>query len=617
MVQNNKVLTVSYGTFSCTLEGFDDSFETMKSIAEYFRDLAADDRYFGSEPPQPDAEMLTRIAQRDIARRVEASQSESGLLLRATDEATTQPAAEVPSPTPQPTPQPAPVQAEPAPVAHTPPAPSTPDLTVVEQSTPQTAAAFFDQAQTVETPPAATAPASDSIAAKLQRIRAVVSHSNENRGQFSDEEDSGDLTAAEAPVDAITAAFEAGSLNPADIEEEAVEVVSAEPLVLEDEVKSESDERSEAEEDTAEDIILSEETEEETLEVSEDEIEIEETEIEVEKETLEAPEEDTEALDEAEEASEEPVESTLYPAYDEETEEEAEEVSNILFEEDEQAEEEVAQEETAASLMADSDDDHEVFEAGILTADDEQNILNEIADVEAEFAAKAEKAEKVEAVDVGFDNDVSRLMDKADEQMEDPSTSDKRETYSQLRAAVAVTEAERKGKDESDEMEGGTYRTDLASVVSPRRPEIQVTSLRPESDRAAPLKLVAEQRVDSDDADKGPIMPRRVSSTSDDNAEAQDSGFALFAQEQGAQSLPDLLEAAASYLSFIEGQEQFSRPQLMNKVRALKQDDFNREESLRSFGQLLRDGKIEKAGGGRFAASNHIGFRPDDEREAG
>lgn len=169
----------------------------------------------------------------------------------------------------------------------------------------------------------------------------------------------------------------------------------------------------------------------------------------------------------------------------------------------------------------------------------------------------------------------------------------------------------------TDEEEEGAFRSDLASVVKPRRPEARNEGTkRPGGDRPAPLKLVAEQRVDVDASPKGPVTPRRVAAL-DDATGAEDAGnFADYAAEMGAHDLPSLLEAAASYLSFVEGRDQFSRPQLMTKVRQVEQGDFSREDGLRSFGQLLRAGKIEKIRGGRFAVTGDIGYRPD-QREAG
>ena len=84
----------------------------------------------------------------------------------------------------------------------------------------------------------------------------------------------------------------------------------------------------------------------------------------------------------------------------------------------------------------------------------------------------------------------------------------------------------------------------------------------------------------------------------------------------GALELPDILEAAASYLTFVEGRERFSRPMILRMAGAMGEDRFSREDKLRGFGQLLRENKIEKLPGGRFTASQEIGFRPED-RAAG
>ncbi|MEM0950399.1 MAG: hypothetical protein AAGK37_23620, partial [Pseudomonadota bacterium] len=214
-----------------------------------------------------------------------------------------------------------------------------------------------------------------------------------------------------------------------------------------------------------------------------------------------------------------------------------------------------------------------------------------------------------------------RIFDEADYQMGDRESNMRRTAIQHLRAAVAATRAEKKaGVDVEETPDDTPYRTDLASVVKPRRPNaaspIAPRSQRPSEHRAAPLKLVAEQRVDLDLA---PVLPRRVATAdltpmaSEDNSSA---GFTEFAEERGATELSELLEAAAAYMSDVEGREEFSRPMLMSKLKEVQNEQYSREDGLRSFGKLLRTGKLRKLKGGRFSVTDETDYR-DDARSAG
>ena len=754
MINNNKILTVSYGTFSCTLEGFDDSFGTMKAIAEYFRDLSADDRYFGAEPVQPDAQMLARIAQREISRHVEAREDEGRIVLSA-QEATPKPAtplaadtaenvaedviedvaeavaeavvAKAPSEdapdipaalqgtdtvtTEEITTPKAPLKAADKVVAQdnvaveaipdVPQKEVTADQPDIVPSLPDAdVEAFFADSATSKADDIAefedagedddivTIPAeqaqerakANSIADKLKRIRAVVSQ----QGDTADAPDySEDQHADGAAVQPQTTEAHTVDLVDADVvdalQEPEVDALdeTAEADVLADTLRDledalDADDVVEAQEPLDEDLeseedniaaILSRLEDENKIETSEDssKIVLVESASDLEDDDLDhdilaamdsivaAPDEDDlddlsdENLFDGEEAApledlatqeQEPVvapvrtrvlkvkRATLEAAiqagkleeYDDEAK--APVAKSSLSDE---AEEELARE--LAELEADMNAG-ETQQAIVEDFDDVEEVHSEQAEAPAPTKVSAPLAQRAD-IRGNAEQDLSRLMDETNSQMGEPEGATRRDAFAHLRAAVAAKKADEAvggelGKEDSDE----AYRDDLANVVRPRRTIAGQTARtkRPTEQRPAPLKLVAEQRIDvAETASAAPVRPRRVAAvvpTPTPSAGSPAASFSDFAADVGADALPDLLEAAAAYLSFVEGLEEFSRPQLMTKVREVEQENFTREESLRSFGKLLREGKIQKLKGGRFQASDQIGFK-QDARAAG
>jgi hypothetical protein len=213
---------------------------------------------------------------------------------------------------------------------------------------------------------------------------------------------------------------------------------------------------------------------------------------------------------------------------------------------------------------------------------------------------------------------MSRILTETDAHLNEPEASRRREAIAHLKAAVAATEAARQlGEDGRDADEDGEnmFRDDLDQVVRPRRTTRPLT--RSERPRPAPLKLVASQRVDAPEttarADGRLVLPRRVEAGAvlPDAAEAAvQERFARFASDMGTAGLTDMIEAAAAHAIFNEGGQDVSRPQLMRMVQGIVPGDFSREDGLRAFGTLLRQGRLEKVSNGRFRVSPQTRYNP-------
>lgn len=703
MVNSSKVLTVSYGTFSCTLEGFDDSFDTMKAIAEYFRDLAADDRYFGAEPPTPDADMLARIAEREVSRRVEAHRDGDKFVLRTTAplaqietesdvdaatlateaEAQAKAAAEleqtrlaeaaaqearaeeerVAKEAQERTQARAARRARLAEAAQKADAErlvqaeaerveAERDAAAERQALAQRQAEAQAQAEAERKEKAAKEAAMlaeqskhdqeepDSVAAKLARIRAVVGQpvSTPATPTYSEDEHADDIMQGQPGDTDLEDILDLDETSDEEIEEEVI--VAATPKVDANDAISNVMSKLNANVPSADlpdfDADLDDALDAEPYE----------------NERADAPSALLSDVSEVE-TPKAPIRARVIKMKREEFE--AAIASGDIEEELDDAQD------TLESEQAQTD---APVQDSSLSRDDEDELARELAAVEAELATHAEPvaqdvlpephdtaelAAEIETPSAQTSNvnargaddlvaepdiEMDRLMNQASSELDEPDGKKRRNALGHLRAAVASARADKHaGPQVKNVDETQTYRDDLQSAVQPRRPVRRLTAGENASSAARPpLKLVEEKRVDTpqaapvampeaaQSAPVQPVRPRRIRAGETPTPSAQDISsevapdggtFNEFAEELGATELPDLLEAAAAYLAYVEGRDQFSRPQLMTKVRMVQEENFSREDGLRSFGQLLRQGKIEKIAGGRFTVSDRISFKPD------
>ena len=665
MVGPNKILTVSYGTFSCTLEGFDDSFNAMKAIAEYFRDLAADDRYFGAEPPVPDAEMLARIAEREIERRVIGRIEGNDVKLSAS------PSSPAPAPAAQPNIS-GPQNAAMVPNTATASAQSQTDSGVASaaEKLKRIRSAVQSSAATKSEAMRSAAPTTYAMAPNPSEF-IEDQHADAERSidtafadlHTSDDAPSTDNAAPVTPVEAPTETETDLAADDFDIDsfistvenDEANDAVAPAPKVeaatnpvarvikvkkvdleraldsgeLEELFDDESDEREENEVQRGSKVEAASPADDS----AQDDDDLMDDPLDAEDET------DVETTDTA---TDNPLimlttPSSLSPEDEADlqaelaaalaAEKEAQDVTEATTPESKPETEARAKDPRVSNLATNTPD-----EAATAEKDDAADALAAMlaeAEVDARKDAAAQTREDAPI-------DMERLMQQADRELATAETGRKQNAIAHLKAAVASKAAdlaagfENGNADQTDE-----YRADLADAVRPAP--------------AAPLKLVAEQRVDIPQAPEPamqdedttlpvrPVRPRRVvrgakpaaqqnSAASPQTAPPkapisptttipafQAESFSEFAAQMGAHGLPDLLEAAAVYLAVVEGQPTFSRPQVMSKASSVSDDGFSREDGLRSFGQLLRQGKFQKQKPGQFVVQETSRFNPNQE----
>nr|WP_325250929.1 hypothetical protein [Amylibacter sp.] len=533
MESHPKVMTVSYGTFSCTLEGFDDPFTTMQLVAEYFRKLAKGDRYFGGEPLQPDHNALHQIAKDANPYRVDAEVTDTGITLRKANVLDAEQRA-----------QEAVARAEPAaPVQTSAPPADTPQVDAPQAEEPAAKAPtpLFASTRAISAQrqaQAATAPAKPAATEKEESPFVEAAIFSSRRGA---------LSAAKSEP-----ALPASALLSAEEDED-------------------DDENTFAFDDTG-------------LNVFE-----EETPVGVKPENDAQPSE----LDQ------------------------------------EAAERQAAEEE--AALVAEE-------EAAIryrLDAEDAAKAVSQILAVENADEIAKDEIKREEAA-------LERLLETTNSKLETTAHSRKSNALERLKAAVAATEAERRlraapagtpatrterPKVQDLKVDAGEFKSRMSKVRREHEESVQMTRpvAKSNTPRArssiATLILGKDQRIAPTDAAEAADSVKKPEADGPSLADASqsgaqrpelkivrpalkpeaellaetplDGGFETFARKIGANTLHELLEASAAYLSIVENEPRFSQERIIETIGDyMAENNISEDAANRSLNRLMRDGRI-------------------------
>lgn len=503
MVSPSRKLTVSFGAFACTLEGFDDPFPIMRQVVDYFQALSAADPSFGAHPERPDTDYLKTLAEDSAGGAVEAELSEGGMILRQTEAEPSETALEpedfqstrlIQEPAPEISPEPEPVFAHHAP-----------------------------------------APQADTILAQAL-----------NDERFEDTEDDLNtefLAPQAAEPQAASQIVPRHDLPPQDMQ--GADLPDWAQDLIADSTEHGFEPQSEDQEDAFRPASIAQE--EEAIE-----------------RVLKATEERTQSVPELDRAS--PLAQLM-----KESEELVEAPSQSVTPEPE------------ALSQGDVDDIFRAF-AG-------ENPAQPTAPATAADILRAE-AEPVEQ-----DAPEPKTVLSAAASTKATNGAMRLNFEGSLPRPAAMPEPQQPVQAQAPLVQ-----------EQPAAPEVAPAPAPEEKATLAPLLLTDAQKVPSEPAaHPQQAQPISLFSETPQPAQVELTGDALnsFTASVGADSLPELLEASAAFVTLVRGQATFSRRDIMTMLDTIESDrEYTQEARIKSFGKLLRGGTLLRTGDGQFAISD-------------